>query len=195
MDPKSAGIYLALIATLQVLLLAMWQTWSVAKAERRAAEIRSEEKAEAYAREDLVAARAALTAQHVAESSAALERGQRDMMQHSANNVRVTQAANEQIVARLDTLDEQTKEIGGHAKKIHLLVNSEMTAAKTNERDQARLTLFALQRVKELSESLGVEATEAERQAIAVTEARIAELNTVIAERQAAQAAVDVTPT
>src|SRR6185295_7924739 len=93
---------------------------------------------------------------------------------------RVAAASHEQVQTQLGAISDQ-------AKKIHILVNSDMTAARTNERDQTRLTLIALKRVQALSISLGQDVTDEELTAIQTAEARITELDAILADRHAAQ--------
>lgn len=68
---------------------------------------------------------------------------------------------------------------------IHILVNSDMTAARNAERDSARLLVIALERIA------GDNATNAERKEIARVKERITELDQILADRLAAQTKVD----
>jgi hypothetical protein len=101
-----------------------------------------------------------------------------------ATVAREAAAANKRVEQQLKGLDEQ-------GQKIHTLVNSDMTAARTNERNQAMLTLLALKRVQALSEKLGMKVSDEEVKAIEDAEMRIEELNAILADRRAAQAAVE----
>lgn len=119
-----------------------------------------------YARQDAVAARVVEAAAKVAEVA------------------RSAKAVNEAIADKLDQGLEQ-------GKKIHILVNSDMTAARTNERDQTKLTLLALKQVQALGVKLGLESRRDELDAIERAEQRIEELNQILADRLAAQERVD----
>lgn len=66
-----------------------------------------------------------------------------------------------------------------------------MTLARTNERDQTKLTLLALKRVQALSAKLGLPIDTDEIKAIETAEARILELDTILADRLEAQRKVD----
>jgi len=77
---------------------------------------------------------------------------------------------------RLDGIDAQ-------AKRIHTLVNSDMTAARQSELDQTRTTLVMMRRVVALGEAAGVSAPEEDLAAIDATVARIGELEAILADR------------
>lgn len=155
MEPVTAAI----IAGVQLILLTLIQSWIVGNKARRDAELRSKEKEENYAREDLVAQRVIEVARLAAKSSEEMQR-------------------------QLANIDEQ-------GKKIHILVNSDMTAARTNERDQTILTLLALKRVQALGVQLGISTEPKEQEAIEQAERRIETLNQILADRLAAQKRVD----
>jgi len=91
----------------------------------------------------------------------------------------LAKVADDRIRKHLKTIDEQ-------GKQIHILVNSDMTAARTSERDQVKITLIALKRVQALSNKLGVPNTPEENEAIDIAEKRIEELNLILADRHAA---------
>jgi hypothetical protein len=184
-------VYIALIAVAQLVLLASVQGWISSRKERRDAALQEAKEARDYARQDLVADRVALAAKEVATvareaaaSAALLVKAQAETIARTDEVARLAAAADERIAAQLTALDEQ-------GKKIHILVNSDMTAARTNERDQTRLTLLALKRVQGMSVKLGINSTIDEENAIAAAEKRILELDQILADRHAAQLVVD----
>ena len=178
------GVYIALIAGVQVLLLTVVQALITARKERRDAAIRAEEKREQYAREDLVAARVAAVSQQAAAAQQLLVAAQKESIKRTDEVARLAVESGQHIAAQLTEITEQ-------GKKIHILVNSDMTAARTNERDQARLTLIALRRVQALSANLGLPIDTDEEKAIKIAEERITELDHILADRHEAQVKVE----
>jgi hypothetical protein len=194
-SPTTIGLGLAAIAVIQVLAVIVLQGIIAARTERRTARIKQEEKdadatlkkqerEEDYARQDLVAARVAVAAQQAADAAQLLVQAQHDTIARTDEVARLAAEAASHINTQLKAIDDQ-------GKKIHILVNSDMTAARTNERDQTKLTLLALIRVQALSANLGIPEDKAAVEAIAAAEARIAELNSILADRLAAQKRVD----
>lgn len=177
-------VWLALIAGGQLLLMAGLSAWIAARKDRNDAQRKSAEKAEDYARQDLVADRVAAAAQQAAHAAHLLVDAQKATIERTDEVARLVAESDTNTRGALQSIDEQTK-------KIHILVNSDMTAARTNERDQTRLTLIALKRVQALSASLGLVIDDSENQAIAAAEIRITELDVILADRLAAQHAAD----
>jgi hypothetical protein len=177
-------ITLAIVAGVQVLLLTIVQSTIAARKERTEAERKRVEREEDYARQDLVAERVALAAKQAADAAQLLVKAQHETIARTDEVAKVAAASDALIQAQLKSIDTQ-------GKKIHILVNSDMTAARTNERDQARLTLLALKRVQALSAKLGLSVTRDEVDAIKTAEERIVELDQILADRLAAQRAVD----
>lgn len=177
-------IYLALIAAGQLLAVTVLQGILVERKEQKAAAIRRAERAEDYARQDLVAERAALVAKEATEDRERMTKAQTKAIAGTQEVARLVAESHETVQKHLSSLSDQ-------AVKIHILVNSDMTAALTNERDQAKLTLDALQRVQALSVKLGIAVRTYEIEAIERTQTRIAELDVILVERHAAQAIVD----
>jgi hypothetical protein len=192
-------LHIAMIAFAQIVFLALI-TWastaykdskdaqrSIAAA-TAAAKIKSDERQEDWARQDQVAERAVDAAKKVADEIAhradLLLQAQKETIARTDEVARMAAVANAQVQSQLTAIDEQ-------GKKIHILVNSDMTAARTNERDQTRLTLLALKRVQMLSENLGLVISDEELKAIDVAEKRITELDRILADRHAAQLAVE----
>lgn len=112
-----------------------------------------------YARQDEVAVRAA-------EASEALLHEQRQIASG-------TKAAN----GKLDQLDKQ-------ARRIHTLVNSDMTAARQSELDQTRAVAVVLRRVIEIARAApGQMPLPGDLEALERAEERIAELQAILADR------------
>ncbi len=194
-SPTWIALGLAFVASVQILLLTIVQGMLDARKERRTADLKRQEKlddaalkqqerAEDNARQDLIAARAAAVAAQTAKATGLLFSAQQETIARTDEVARLAAEAVSKINEQLTALDEQ-------GKKIHILVNSDMTAARTNERDQTKLTLVALKRVQALSASLGLPIDPTELEAISAAEARIVKLDVILADRLAAQRIVD----
>jgi hypothetical protein len=188
-------IVLALIAVAQIVLLAVITAFVASRKEKRdaeraieaakhAAKLKSEEKAEDWRRQDEVAERVAVAAKQAADAALLLVQAQKDTIARTDEVARIQAESDKRIGDQLLAIDEQ-------GKKIHILVNSDMTAARTNERNQIVLTVLALRRVQALSRKLGLPVDEEEEESIVVAEKRIEELNVILADRLAAQHKVD----
>jgi hypothetical protein len=191
----SEALGLAFLAGIQVILLAGINLWAASRKEKRDAEraiakakvdaqLKQQEKNEDYKRQDQVASRVAAATAQVASAARLLADAQAETIRKTDEVAQVAAASDQRIQAQLTAIDEQ-------GKKIHILVNSDMTAARTNERDQTRLTLLALKRVQSLSIQLGTPSSEDEEKAIGAAEKRILELDQILADRHAAQLAVE----
>ena len=77
-------------------------------------------------------------------------------------------------------------------ERIHTLVNSDMTAARSEQRDQARLTLAGLRTIIRLDEDAGREPSQDDLDAIDAAEKTIKKLDTILADRLAQQRKVEV---
>jgi hypothetical protein len=192
-------IVLALIAVGQIVLLAVITGFIASRKEKRdaeraieaakhAAKLKSDEKAEDWRRQDEVAERVAVAAKQAADAALLLVQAQEDTIARTDEVARVQAASDKRIVGQLLAIDEQ-------GKKIHILVNSDMTAARTNERNQTMLTVLALRRVQALSRKLGLPVDLEEEESIVTAEGRIEELNQILADRLAAQHKVDAEST
>jgi hypothetical protein len=188
-------VLLALIAVAQIVLLAVITAFVQSRKEKRdaeraieaarhAAKLKSEEKAEDWRRQDEVAERVAAAAKQAADAALLLVQAQKDTIARTDEVARIQAESDKRIGDQLLAIDEQ-------GKKIHILVNSDMTAARTNERNQIVLTVLALRRVQALSRKLGLPVDEEEEESIVTAEARIEELNQILADRLAAQHRVD----
>jgi hypothetical protein len=180
-------IWIALIAGVQFLALAALQGFLAARKDRREAEFKRKEKAEDYARQDLVADRVAAAADQAASAARLLVKAQADTILRTDEVARLMALSNKSIGEQLTTIDEQ-------GKKIHILVNSDMTAARTNERDSMRLLLAALRQLQEFGRQINPTDRRkdgGDSEAIVIAERRIKELDVILADRKAAQIAVE----
>jgi hypothetical protein len=194
MNP-SIALWVAVLATVQIILLAGVTGWITSRKEKRdaeraikaaafAAELRREEKSEDYARQDLVADRVAKAAQAATNAAALLVKAQAETIARTDEVARLAEESGKRIGDQLAAIDAQ-------GRKIHLLVNSDMTAARTAERNSLKLLVIALRNVRNLSRKLALEWSEAEEDEIVKVEERIIELDQILADRLAAQVRVD----
>jgi hypothetical protein len=195
MDPLTATVAVSpvtigLIALMPPILLAGLQGWMQSRKDKRDAErliaaaqatalLKKEEREEDYARQDLVAKRVAdaaaevrVVAQRAADAAIRLEEAQKETISRTDE------------VARIAA--ENDRHISEKLSEIHTLVNSDMTAARTAERDGAKLLVLALKRLV-----AGGHGTPQEEEEIVRVEKRIEELGQILADRNAAQAKVD----
>ena len=101
-----------------------------------------------------------------------------DLVEVQTKVVKVVADASVETQEKLDRIEAQ-------AKRIHLLVNSDMTAARQAELDQTRMTLVMLRRVIALGKARGVNPTEEDIEALEETKHRIDDLEVLISDRQA----------
>jgi len=139
------GVSLAVIAAVQLIVLALVQAAISARKEKRD-----------YARQDLVAERV-------------------------------------EKVARL--AEEADRRTQAKLKEIHILVNSDMTAARTAERDAMKLLVVALKQVVTANTKLEISSPKELIDEIVRAEGRISELDDILAGRHAAQVRVEQEPT
>jgi hypothetical protein len=193
------GLIAVIFGVIQVLALAGMTGWMQAKKDARdavnaiaaaktAAQLKSDEKAEDWRRQDELADRVAKQAANVATQAAAaatlLLNAQKDTI------ARTDEVARQRVLSEKH-VNEQLAIIQHGNEKIHTLVNSDMTAARTAERDAVKVTLIALKKVRALSIKLELPELPEEAEAIAAAEARITELDQILADRLAAQIAID----
>jgi hypothetical protein len=192
-------VTVALVAGAQVILLALITGWVTSRKEKRDAErliaaalaaakiktddkieearLKREEKLEDWRRQDEVAARAEVVAERAAAAADLLVKAQAETIKRTEEVARLAMEADQRNADKLDA--------------IHILVNSDMTAARTAERDSLKLLVIALKNSFNLSVKLGMQPTEAEQDEIVRVEKRIVELNQILADRLAAQLKVD----
>ncbi len=143
-----------------------------------------------YERQDKVAAAAAKAAEDLrisqkaiadqaAEAARLLLEAQQESIERTDEVARVAAAEAVKANAKLDQIDLQ-------AKRIHTLVNSDMTAARQSELDQSRAMGVVLRRVIDLAVSTpGVEPDPRDITALRATDTRISELEAILADRLA----------
>jgi len=159
-------VQLAVVAGVTGLLMSIAQWWLASKSKK-----------EDYARQDAVAARVESARKQVEDAAKLLVNAQDE------TNRRTDE------VAKLAV--ESDARIQEQLQKIHTLVNSDMTAARTNERNQTEMLVISLKRFKTLSEKLGLPVTTEEDETIMRNEKRIVELDSILADRLAAQHKID----
>lgn len=182
-------------------------------AAKATAELKAEEKRLDWARQDEVAARVEGAAKQAASAAELLVQAQEDTIKRTDEVARTATARQEEIANRVaeaakqaadaaalllsaqaDTIkrtDEVAKmaaeadaRVGEQLKKIHILVNSDMTAARTAERKALQRLLLELK--KHILDPASPEQDELVR-----VEKRITELDEILADRLAAQHRVD----
>jgi len=193
MEPTSvtmsiSPVMLAFIALLPPLLLAGVTGWITSRKEKRDAEraltaaqaiadLKREEKLEDWRRQDEVAERAAKAATEV-----------KIVAKQAADAAFLLVEAQKETIARTDEVArvaaENDKHISEKLEAIHILVNSDMTAARTAERAALKLLVIALQKNAATLSS-------AEQDEIVRVEKRITELDQILADRHAAQELVE----
>jgi hypothetical protein len=205
-SPASLALLIGLGATLltgvQAVVTLGIMGWITSRKEKRdaeraieaakaSAELKRIEKEEDYARQDLVAKRVADAAKEIkdvankaADAAALLVQAQKDTIARTDEVARLASESDTRIAEQLHIVIEGNQ-------KIHTLVNSDMTAARTSERDAVKVTLIALRKVQAMSEKLGLPVTQDELEAIATAEGRIMDLDQILADRLAAQHKVD----
>lgn len=199
MEPTSATvaispITLAVLALLPPLLLAGVTGWITSRKEKRDAEralaaaqaiadLKREEKLEDWRRQDEVADRAAkaaaevkIVAKQAADAADLLVAAQKETIARTDEVARIAAENDRHITEKLEEGLEQ-------GRKIHILVNSDMTAARTAERDSLKLLVIALKRL--------AGSDEIDTDEIGRVEKRIAELDQILADRHAAQEKVE----
>jgi hypothetical protein len=170
-------LQIAFIAAAQIVLLAAMNYWAASRKDLRDGNRRDKERKEDWDRQDAVANQAR-------EAARLLLNAQKESISRTDEVAKVAAETNKNIQSQLVEVSDQ-------GRKIHALVNSDMTAARTNERNQTVLTLAALKRVQLLSTNLGIGADQKEIEAIREAELRIKELDAILADRLAAQHALD----
>jgi hypothetical protein len=124
-----------------------------------------------YQRQDAVAKTAAETARALAEQQAEIIRQQKESNE-------ATQRERAISGTKLDDIASQTK-------RIHTLVNSDMTAARQEELEQAESLIVVLQRVMALAKNNGLLPEQSDIDTLNRTKARRDELELILADRLA----------
>lgn len=173
-DTSTLALFGTIIAGVQVLLLTIVTGWMNRRKEDRDAERLAE---------------AAVLAAKLRSQEKAEDYKRQDEVADRVAQVaeRAAEAAHE-MTKKLDEGLEQ-------GKRIHTLVNSDMTAARTGERDAMALLLISLKSQLALNTKNGVLPLKELQEQIEYAEGRIVELNQVLADRLAAQNRVDAETT
>jgi hypothetical protein len=154
---------------------------------RRTERMHREDQLADYQRQDQVARVAAETAvaaarqvrevaSLAAEVAARLEAAQAESIRRTDEVARLTASQAVRIDGKLDAIDAQ-------AKRIHTLVNSDMTAARQSELDQTRAMAAVLRRVTSLAQERGTEPDPRDVEALIAADARVGELEQILADR------------
>ena len=122
------------------------------------------------------------------------ERRQADKREDWARQDAVRIAAEQVATTLKDSgtrTEHQLARLQKAAAEIHILVNSDMTAARRDEMLSNQRTLKALKRVVAVAKSHGEKPSADDLEAIKVTTERIAELKAILADRAVQQQAVE----
>jgi hypothetical protein len=152
---------------------------------RQTAKAKAAEKEQDWKRQDQVADRVA----EAAEQTAAAAKLLADAQERTIIAAREVARLRAEEVLRIE---RQLSVVIKGNEDIHRLVNSDMTARITDVRDATQLTLLALRRVQAISLKHGIAIGKPEQEAIDAAEARIVELNGILAVRLEVQHQADV---
>jgi hypothetical protein len=90
-----------------------------------------------------------------------------------------------------DKVEKASKNTDSQLRQIHTLVNSDMTAARMDQRDQTRLTLLATKKIIQLDRDAGRVPSPEDMDAIATAETQIRKLDAILADRAEQQKQVE----
>jgi cell division protein FtsI/penicillin-binding protein 2 len=169
LTPALIGSIAVAVGAAQVIGLAIISAWAASRKEKRDAERKTAERKEDYDRQDAVARKAE-------EAARLLVTTQQAAITRTNEVARLAAEADHRTHEQLTKLGEDTQ-------KIHTLVNSDMTAARTAERSALKLLVIAIRKSNKL--------TPGEAEEITRVEKRIEELDQILADRLAAQTKVD----
>lgn len=199
---------LAVVASLQLLLVNRQQASLIAASELRAAAIRKDERDADYARQDEVAKRAETAAALLLEAQTATAVRQDEVAAKAADAAELLRIAQAESIARTDEVariaaaadarvQEQLKSIDDQGKKIHILVNNDMTVALTAQRHALSLLILSLKDVLVMRDVLNegrptkIPSMPSALSEIEHVEQQIVELDRILDDRKKAQAFVD----
>lgn len=169
----SDGVIIAIVVAVPPLISVPFMAWltsrNLRKDKEKDAEIRKEERVESEARQDEVAAKAAEAAQRLID--------RQDTLAHQADAAAKLLAENTAKVA------ESAKITSDKLDVIHLLVNSNMTAAMQAEFDATTRELAMMHEVVELKKATGQQPSVLALAAIDATNARLIELRATLDDR------------
>jgi hypothetical protein len=168
------------IAVLAPIIVAIYMANRVDKRHRedRAADWQREDEKEAKRLKaaEKVAARAETAASDLAAS-------QKKIADQAAVAAELLVASNERAAANAELTLGKLDQIDKQAKRIHTLVNSDMTAARQEQLDQIRITVTVLKRVIDLAAKNGIKPDKQDVESLARAESRVAELESILADR------------
>jgi hypothetical protein len=124
---------------------------------------------------DLIASQKVI-ADKAAEAAELLLASNRESIQRTDEVARVAEATASRTDAKLDQLDLQTK-------RIHILVNSDMTAARQAQLDQARIMVLTLERVIRLAKDRGQDPDPRDVEELTEARENISNLEGILADR------------
>jgi hypothetical protein len=143
----------------------------------------AKELARKQAAED-VAAKAAKAASDLVKSQAAIARAAEATRLQAAEAARLLVRNNDRAAAAAEATNSKLDQLDLQTKRIHTLVNSDMTAARQSELDQTRAMTVVLRRVISLAQNTpGAEPDERDVQALEAASLRIADLEAILADR------------
>ncbi len=194
----SVGVILVLVVSILTAVFASITAPLILS--HRTERMHREDQLEQYRREDEVAKRAQETAaslmaqqqqsataaatlvrqvaEQAAEAAAKLQAAQRESIKRTDEVARLAAQAAQKADAKLDQIDLQ-------AKRIHTLVNSDMTAARQSELDQTREMVIVLRRVIDLANMRKVPPDPKDVTALENAILRVTDLEGVLADRLA----------
>jgi D-alanyl-D-alanine carboxypeptidase/D-alanyl-D-alanine-endopeptidase (penicillin-binding protein 4) len=153
------------------------------QAQDAAALLAQQQEAQRVAAEE-VAAEVRAAAAQAAEAAVLLKRAQEE-----AATERAEVAATAAEVAA--NVDHKMTELGQLTEKVHKLVNSDMTAARLDQKNEAVGRLKTLERIVAIDEAAGRTPAVADLEEIEATRAKIEELTAILADRLIQQRAVE----
>jgi hypothetical protein len=89
-------------------------------------------------------------------------------------------------------VDDNATQMFAKLHEIKTLVNSDMTAARVEQRDAVKLTLVGIRKIIRLDEDAGREPSQEDLDAIMLADKQIKHLDVLLADRAAQQKAVDL---
>jgi len=142
-------------------------------------------------RQDEVALRVESAAKQAADAAELLRVAQAESITRTDEVARLAAASDTRVQQQLIEIGEMGKLNAEQVNKIHTLVNSEMTAARTAERDAMKLLVVSLKLVIAANKKLGVAVSPDLAEQVDVAEKRVVSLDRLLKERAEAQAKVD----
>jgi hypothetical protein len=148
-----------------------------------AAALHKAEKDEDYRRQDAVAKAAAKTAALLLEQQAATIAATVAVKEQAAEAAQLLAQNTKAVTATAQAQDAKLDRQEGKIDRIHVLVNSTLTAAKQGELNSLRANMVLMQKVVTLESANGQSASPEAAKEMEVTAARISELEGELVER------------